>query len=123
MIIDNENHFSTSLMCRLLSVSRSGYYGWRHRPPSARERSSQLLKIEIKRVFDDEKGRPGSPRVARRLKAEGILAGRLAGGSGDDLLIGGAPHSQDHAAQWLAREGGQEIQGDHQQQALLASSP
>ena len=76
MIIDNENHFSTSLMCRLLSVSRSGYYGWRHRPPSARERSSQLLKIEIKRVFDDEKGRPGSPRVARRLKAEGILAGR-----------------------------------------------
>ena len=63
-------------MCRLLSVSRSGYYGWRHRPPSARERSSQLLKIEIKRVFDDEKGRPGSPRVARRLKAEGILAGR-----------------------------------------------
>jgi putative transposase len=35
-----------------------------------------LLKIEIKRVFDDEKGRPGAPRIARRLQAEGQLAGR-----------------------------------------------
>jgi len=76
MIIDNENHFSISMMCRLLLVSRSGYYAWRHRPPSVREQSDRLLKIEIKRVFDDGKGRPGAPRIARRLHDEGKAAGR-----------------------------------------------
>jgi transposase InsO family protein len=64
------------MMCRLLSVSRSGYYAWKHRPPSVSEQSNRLLKIEIKRVFDDEKSRPGSPRIARRLKEEGVSAGR-----------------------------------------------
>jgi putative transposase len=63
MIIDNENHFSTSMMCRLLLVSRSGYYAWKHRPPSVREQSNRLLTVEAKRVFDDGKGRPGAPRI------------------------------------------------------------
>jgi hypothetical protein len=76
MIIDNENHFSTSMMCRLLSVSRSGYYAWKCRPPSVREQSDRLLKIEIKRVFGDEKGRPGAPRIAKRLQEEGQPVGR-----------------------------------------------
>ena len=60
MIKTNEMHFPVGMMCRLLSVSRSGYYAWKRRPPSVREQSTRLLKIEIKRVFDDEKGRPGS---------------------------------------------------------------
>jgi len=34
-----------------------------------------VLKIEIKRVFDDEKGRPGAARIARRLQDEGKPAG------------------------------------------------
>jgi putative transposase len=76
MIKTNEKQFPVGLMCRLLSVSRSGYYGWKQRPPSDREPANQLLKAEIKRVFDDGKGRPGAPRITRRLKEEGIFAGR-----------------------------------------------
>lgn len=76
MIKTNAMHFPVGLMCRLLSVSRSGYYAWKCRPPSAREQSNRSLAVEIKRVFDDEKGRPGAPRVARRLQNEGKLAGR-----------------------------------------------
>ena len=76
MIKANETHFPVVMMCRLLSVSRSGYYGWKQRPPSGRDRANQLLTAEIKRVFDDGKGRAGAPRVARRLKAEGVLGGR-----------------------------------------------
>ncbi len=72
----NEKHFPVGLMCRLLSVSRSGYYGWKRRPPSARDQARQMLKAEIKRVFEDGKGRPGAPRVARRLRDEGKAAGR-----------------------------------------------
>jgi transposase InsO family protein len=76
MIKTNETHFPVGMMCRLLSVSRSGYYGWKQRPPSDRDRANQLLTTEIKRVFDDENGRAGAPRIARRLQDEGKLAGR-----------------------------------------------
>ena len=76
MIKTNEMHFPVGMVCRLLSVSRSGYYAWERRPPSVREQSNRVPKIEIKRVFDDEKGRAGAPRIARRLQGEGKPAGR-----------------------------------------------
>jgi putative transposase len=76
MIKTNEMHFPVGMMCRLLLVSSSGYYAWKHRPPSVREQSARLLKIEINLVFDDEKGRSGAPRIARRLRDEGKPAGR-----------------------------------------------
>ena len=74
MIKANENQFPVGMMCRMVSVSRSGYYGWKHRPHSDRDKANQLLANEIKRVFDDEKGRPGSPRITRRLQEEGKSA-------------------------------------------------
>ena len=76
MIKSNENQFPIGMMCRMLSVSRSGYYRWKQKPISDRSRANQLLTDDIKRVFDDEKGRPGSPRITQRLQAEGKSVGR-----------------------------------------------
>ena len=76
MIKSNEMYFTVGVMCRLLSVSRSGYYSWRSRPLSDRDQANQLLLIDIKRVFDEEKGRPGSPRISKRLQDEGKPASR-----------------------------------------------
>ena len=76
MIKTNENQFPVGMMCRMLSVSRSGHYSWRDRPPSSRDQANRILAAEIKRVFDDEKGRPGSPRISRRRQEEGMPAGR-----------------------------------------------
>lgn len=66
-----ESEFSTTLMCRCLKVLRSGYYQWKKRPPSPRAQSHEAMADEIKRVFDDEKARAGSPRIAKRLNDEG----------------------------------------------------
>jgi len=71
-----EGEFAVGLMCRCLRVSRGGYYQWKQRPPSPRQQSRQALEAEVRRVFDDEKGRAGSPRIARRLKDEGRKASR-----------------------------------------------
>jgi putative transposase len=37
-------------MCKVLDVSRSGYYAWRGRPPSEREMANQKLYKEINGV-------------------------------------------------------------------------
>jgi transposase InsO family protein len=76
MIKEQSNKFPVLLMCRLLAVSVSGYYSWLNREPSFREKENIKLAVKIKAIFDDEKSRPGAPRVAKRLNAEGEPAGR-----------------------------------------------
>tara|TARA_B100000945_G_scaffold321615_1_gene337679 strand:+ start:9813 stop:10259 length:447 start_codon:yes stop_codon:yes gene_type:complete len=63
-------------MCRLLSVSVSGYYSWLSRKPSLREEYNRQLTEKIKAIFDDEKSRSGALRITKRLNHEGELVGR-----------------------------------------------
>jgi transposase InsO family protein len=58
--------------CRVLEVSRSGYYQWLHAKPSARSISDAELAAEIKEVFRANKGRYGAPRVRRALRRRGV---------------------------------------------------
>ena len=71
-----EGEFAVGLMCRCLAVSRGGYYQWQQRPASPRQQARQALEAEVRRVFDDEHGRAGSPRIAQRLKDEGHKTSR-----------------------------------------------
>jgi transposase InsO family protein len=78
MIQQHEQEFSVGLMCRLLSVSRRGYSQWKTRPPSKHHQIREPLAVEVKRIFEDEKNRVGSPRIAKRLKDEVHRASRHA---------------------------------------------
>jgi putative transposase len=53
--------------CRLLGVSRSGYYEWNNRPPSARDEDNELLLKHITKIHADSRGSYGSPRVHAEL--------------------------------------------------------
>jgi putative transposase len=53
--------------CRLLGVSRSGYYEWKDRPLSAREQDNELLLKHITETHADSRGSYGSPRVHAEL--------------------------------------------------------
>jgi len=64
------------LMCRVLEVSPSGYYGWRSRPESARSASNRQLLDDVRRIHARHHGRYGSPRVHATLRAEGRSASR-----------------------------------------------
>jgi putative transposase len=57
--------------CRVLEVSRSGYYQWLHAEPSERAIDDAVLAAEIKEVFHEHKGRYGAPRVRRALRRRG----------------------------------------------------
>src|SRR5690625_1017111 len=50
------------MMCRVLGVSRSGYYAWRGRPPSARSLSDVLLRERIEAIHKKSGGTYGRPR-------------------------------------------------------------
>ena len=58
-------------LCRALGVSRSGYYAWRSRKPSAAEVRREELTAEVKQIHAQVKGRYGSPRIHAELVARG----------------------------------------------------
>ena len=59
-------------MCQVLGVSRSGYYAWRKRRPSAREMANQALVAEIKAIFPRVRKSYGSPRMTKALQSRGL---------------------------------------------------
>lgn len=63
-------------MCRVLEVSRSGYYAWCKRPPSVRAVSDADLLPRIKAIHEDSDGTYGVPRVQPELAAQGHHLGR-----------------------------------------------
>jgi putative transposase len=58
-------------MCKMLNISRSGYYTWRTRPLSEREMANQELLEQIKRVHRESDKTYGSPRIYHALLALG----------------------------------------------------
>lgn len=63
-------------MCRVLGVSRSGYYAWRKRPPSRRDRENGQLVAAIGLVHEQSHKTYGSPRVYHALKRQGFHCGQ-----------------------------------------------
>jgi len=62
-------------MCRLYGVTRAGYYAWRSRERSERERQDHSLAAEIRAVHADSRGTYGSPRVHQALRKRGHRVG------------------------------------------------
>lgn len=69
-------NYPVSLLCRVLQVSRSGYYAWLHRPPSRRSVEDAALTEKILEVHERSRRTYGYPRVHAELKASGVECGR-----------------------------------------------
>lgn len=63
-------------MCRVVGVSRSGYYAWRVRKPSKRSRDNAVLAAKIAEVHEESRGTYGSPRIHAELAEQGFEVGR-----------------------------------------------
>jgi putative transposase len=62
-----DDGIDVAVACRLLGVSRSGYYEWNHRPPPVRDEENLLLLKQIKQIHADSRDSYGSPRVHAEL--------------------------------------------------------
>ena len=68
--------YPVRVLCSALGVSPSGYYAWRSRGPSARERSDTDLAAAIRRSHARSRGTYGVPRVAADLAEAGHRVSR-----------------------------------------------
>lgn len=63
-------------LCALYGVTRAGYYAWRRRPLSAHAVRDRQLLHQLRRLFRVHRGRYGSPRLHRALRAAGWRVSR-----------------------------------------------
>lgn len=65
--------YRIKVMCSVLGVSRSGYYAWHKRQPSARERANRGLRALIRLLHRKSRGTYGYRRVHAALVAQGNI--------------------------------------------------
>jgi transposase InsO family protein len=63
-------------MCRILSVSCSGFYKWLNHKQTKQEVKRNELTSTIKKIYNNHKGRIGSPKMHIELAEQGIKAGK-----------------------------------------------
>lgn len=67
LIYEHIGLYSIVLMCRVLGVSKSGYYRWLERPVCERERRRMEMEGRIKETYESFEAAYGAPRIAREL--------------------------------------------------------
>lgn len=76
-LIDAEKaNYPVAVLCKILGVSRSGYYAWRERPPSDRQKHDAALCERIEHIHERSRHTYGAPRVHAELRVLGVRCGR-----------------------------------------------
>jgi transposase InsO family protein len=73
---DPASPWSVAMMCRMLEVSRSGFYDWEARQPSQRDVTDRLLAAEIEAIWECSARTYGAPRVHAWLRRQGYRVAR-----------------------------------------------
>jgi len=68
--------FPVAALCRLLRVTRQGYYAFAKRPPSARVARERELQERLRKLHVESRGTYGSPRLVAALRRAGQRVGK-----------------------------------------------
>jgi len=74
--MENAEFFRITMMCRLLEVSKAGYYAWRNRPLSKRAIDDERLIKHMRLIHKVSGETYGRPRIHAQLHAEGVCIAR-----------------------------------------------
>jgi len=80
--------YPVRVLCRVLEVSRAGFYAWHTRPPARRTQQDQRLGVEIQAIHAESRQRYGSPRVHAELRERGGGPARGRGARGAERAHG-----------------------------------
>ncbi len=70
-IEERKSEWPVTTLCRVLEVSRAGFYAWRSREPGKTESRREELTERVKEIHTQVKARYGSPRMHAELVACG----------------------------------------------------
>lgn len=68
--------FAIEKMCKVLNVSRSGYYSWLKNEPSKREIENYEILTHIRQIYSESRNTYGSPRITAELRNRNIFVSR-----------------------------------------------
>lgn len=71
-----KEEYPVFVLCRVMRVSRSGYYAWQHRPMSRWEQENRRLVSRMRIIHAESRKTYGSPRIRAALQAQGQCVGR-----------------------------------------------
>ena len=71
-----KKEFPVQRLCKVLGVSQSGYFAWRTRPASRRQREDMVVLAHVRSAFTLSNGTYGSPRMVHELRDQGLQVGR-----------------------------------------------
>ncbi len=75
-IQDHRGQWPVAVQCDVLAVTRSGFYAWCRREPSATVQRRVALTEQIRQVYQSSRATYGSPRVHAELLAQGRTCNR-----------------------------------------------
>ena len=67
LIVDYLEHYSVVLMCRVMGVSKSGFYRWLDRPASLKDQRRMDMQERVKQTYEEFEAAYGAPRLAKEL--------------------------------------------------------
>jgi putative transposase len=70
-IAEHQLRWGVEPICRVLQIAPSSYYAAIRRPPSARQQRDEVLKVAIRRVWDEHRQVYGADKVWAQLNREG----------------------------------------------------
>lgn len=73
---EHQAEYRITDLCRVAGVSRSGFYAWRTRPPSARAAADAELTEAIREIHQNSRGTYGAPRIRGQLRRKGHRVSR-----------------------------------------------
>lgn len=76
LIDQAKKDFPVHRLCQVLGVSKSGYFAWKDRPASRRQRDDMVMLAHVRSAFALSNGTYGSPRMTRELQDDGFAIGR-----------------------------------------------
>ena len=68
--------YPVSVLCRVLGVTRQGYYAYAKRPPSPRQQDQEQLHVRVRELHEENRQTYGSPRIHEALRREGRRVSR-----------------------------------------------
>ena len=69
-------NYTVGLLCRVMQVSRSGFYAWRRRPKSDRTKRDEALSAQLQTLYSQSRSTYGAPRIHAELHDQQIRCGK-----------------------------------------------